>query len=264
MTELRITSCQAPIADAIGRALAEVLRDRLGMAVTWVDDVDWRERYAQMEEGRIHLGWICGAPYVRLRERGVAVELVAAPIYRGARYADRPVYFSDVLVRAESPYRRFEDLRGLRWAFNERGSLSGYECVRGELWRRGALHDYFGAVIEAGSHQNALVLLRQGSVDAAAIDTTVLDEVARLDPDALSGLRALHTIGPWPMPPWVVAPGVDAGLHERIAHVMTTLHEGADGRAMLAKTLVARFAAVEDRAYDPVRELLTHTAAVEL
>lgn len=264
MMELRVTSCQAPIADPIGRALASLLRQRLGIAVAWVEDIDWRARYWQLAEGRIHLGWICGAPYVRLRESGVAVELAAAPVYRGARYADRPVYYSDVLVRAESPHQRFEDLRGSRWAFNERGSLSGYECVRGELWRRGALHGYFGEVIEAGSHQNALVLLREGRVDAAAIDTTVLDEVARLDPDALCDLRAAHTIGPSPMPPWVTAPGVDVGLRRTIREVMTTLHEDADGRAMLAQTLVARFATVSERDYDSVRDLLARAAAVAL
>lgn len=261
---LRIASCQAPNADAIGRAVAEYLRSGLGVAVEWVDGIPWQERYAQLERSEVHLCWICGAPYVRLRERGVAVELAAAPVFRGARYGGSAVYFSDVVVRKESAAQGFADLRGCHWGYNERGSLSGYECVRGALLGYGGERDFFGRVTEAGSHENALRLIRSGAIDAAAIDTTVLEEEVRQHPEIAAEIRVVHTIGPSPMPPWVTAPGVDAALRVRVRERMTTMRQTPEGRRALAATAVARYAAVVDADYDPVRTLLAATRHVRL
>src|SRR3954452_19142324 len=61
---------------------------------------------------------VCGLPYVERTRRGdCPVEPVAAPVVRGARYGGRPIYFSDVIVRRDSPFRRFADLRGRSWAY---------------------------------------------------------------------------------------------------------------------------------------------------
>jgi hypothetical protein len=81
--------------------------------------------------GHIDVCWICGLGYVRKRSRGEShVELLGAPVMKNPRYAGKPVYYSDVVERAESRFRTFDDLCGAAWAYNEPGSHSGYNLVR--------------------------------------------------------------------------------------------------------------------------------------
>ena len=97
--------------------------------------------------------------------------------FRAARrYQDRPVYFSDVVVRRDrAHFESFVDLRGASWAYNEPRSHSGFNVVRAYLAESGHLDDFFGAVVESGAHSESLEMVLSGRVDGAAIDSTVLE-----------------------------------------------------------------------------------------
>ncbi len=41
------------------------------------------------------------------------IELLAAPVMEALRYEHRPIYFSDVVVRRDSPFRIFAEMPGL-------------------------------------------------------------------------------------------------------------------------------------------------------
>lgn len=92
----------------------------LGLRSEWMGDLPWQEREWLLDKGQIHVGWICGLPYVRKADQArPAVELLAAPVRQGPRYQDRPICFSDVVVDHDSKYAAFADLRGATWAFND-------------------------------------------------------------------------------------------------------------------------------------------------
>src|SRR5213080_3614422 len=76
------------------------------------------------------LCFLCGLLYVRVAAK---LEPLAALVLQGERYSGRPIYFSDIIVRADSPLRTFADLRGRSWAYNEPNSHSGYGIVRHHL-----------------------------------------------------------------------------------------------------------------------------------
>ena len=78
-------------------------------------------------EAQIQVLWLCGLPYVRKAQfKDFAIELLAVPIPLGSRYRAEPIYFSDVVVKRESRFRSFYDLRGSSWAYNEPMSHSGF------------------------------------------------------------------------------------------------------------------------------------------
>ena len=141
---LRLTSCQAENSEFIGRAVAKYVEDRLEVATEFVDCVPWRERERLLDEGEIHAGWICGLPYVLKADCArPGVELLAAPVMSGTRYAGRPVYFSDIVVQRDSTARSFADLRGARWGYNEPRSHSGYNIVCYRLAQLGERREFF-------------------------------------------------------------------------------------------------------------------------
>src|SRR5262245_37900182 len=82
--------------------------------------------YDQLGDG-IDAAFVCGLAYIELVRQGRAdLEPLAAPLLLGDRYGGRPVYYSDVVVRHDSPFYRFTDLRGCSWSYNEPYSHSGY------------------------------------------------------------------------------------------------------------------------------------------
>lgn len=239
------------------RQIARWLADRAGLPVRFAGEVGWQERYARLDDSALDVAWICGLPYV---QRSGKVRLLAAPVNRGERYGGRPVYFSDVVVRADSLITGSDDLAGVRWAYNEPGSWSGYGVVAHWLAAADRGWDWFGAVVEAGSHQAALAMIRRGEVDAAAIDSTVLDlELAR-DPSLARDLRVVETLGPSPQPPWVVGAHVSPAVEAHIRSALLGMHRDPTGRLILAAGLIDRFAAVTDADYDPIRRMAAQAA----
>src|SRR5215471_18898483 len=99
---LRFSSCQAEIAESFCRALSAFIGEKLGVSTEFIGDVPWQERERLLDCGHIDVCWICGLPYVRKRNSGEnRIELLGAPVMNDPRCAGQPVYFSDVIVRAE-------------------------------------------------------------------------------------------------------------------------------------------------------------------
>lgn len=253
---LRLVNLQSPITAGFLAAVADCLSRHAGLPVRFVDDGDWTDRREALLNGDAELGLWCGLPYALEADRpDPRVALVAAPVMAATRYADAPVYFSDVIVRREAPFRHLDDLQGATWAYNEPSSHSGYWITRYELARRGLAAPHFGRVVEAGAHLTAIELVRTGAVDASAIDSTVLDLALTAEPALADDLRVIETWGPSPMPPLVASTRVPAAQRQALAGAIAQMHHHPAGRQALAAGLVSRFAPVSDADYDPVRRM---------
>ena len=265
MSRLLFASCQAPNADEFMHDVIRFVQRSTEIDMEFVDRLSWQEREAALDRGEIHLAWICGLPYVqRADARPAKVTLLAAPVMAGGRYQARPVYFSDVIVRRSSGLRRFADLANTVWGYNEPHSHSGYNLVRYELARRGLDGTYFGRVIQIGSHQEAIEAIRIGAIDAAAIDSTVFETEIQHRPALAAELRVIETFGPSPIPPLVATPLLPQGLMDSIRHALLAMDRSQLGRALLERHQAARFAAVEDDDYNPIREMAKIAETVNL
>jgi phosphonate transport system substrate-binding protein len=255
--ELLLASLMADNAAAFCSDLARFLTGRLGATVRVLDDVPWQERERRLYRGDAQLGVVCGLQYVYAVDRGErpGVDPLCAPVMRRPRYGDRPIYYSDVVVRRASAARSLADLRGATWAYNEPTSHSGYNLPRYVLAVRGQGADFFGRTVESGAHQRSLRLVLDGTVDAAAIDSTVLERELRLHPELAGRLRVIETLGPSPIPPLVVSRTLPAPLRARLAGLLLAMHRDRDGLAVLAAAEVARFVPVAEDDYEPIRRM---------
>jgi phosphonate transport system substrate-binding protein len=210
------------------------------------------------------VGFICGLPYVELARRPEPpIEPLAAPVLQGERYGGRPVYFSDVIVRRDSPFRCFADLRGCTWSYNEPSSHSGYGLTRYWLARLGETRGYFGRVVEAGWHERSIRLVASGEVDASAIDSQVLAVALREHPELAARLRVVEVLGPSTIQPVVAARRLSAALRSELRAVLLELADDAEGRAQLAHGFVERFTAVGDEDYDDLRAMQAAAEAAD-
>jgi phosphonate transport system substrate-binding protein len=124
---------------------------------------------------------------------------------QATRYQNRPVYFSDIIVKVDSNVMSFDDLAGKTFSYNDLGSNSGYNLVRQRLIQAGYPSRFFGNVISSGSHQQSIRLVIEGLADCAAIDSTVLEQELFDFPELSHHLRVIDSIGSCLVPPVVVA-----------------------------------------------------------
>lgn len=263
MQRLSFTSCQAPMMDETFRAIAHFVGRKLEIAIDFIDNIPWQARYLQIDAGAIDVAWICSAPYVRrIDQQSAPIELLAAPVWMGERYADRPVYFSDLVVASDSRYDTFEALRGATWVYNEPGSFSGFEAMRYFLAMQGLDEHFFGRVVASGAHQQSLAMILAHKADIGAIDSTVLEEAQRADPSLRERLRTVAVVGPSPIPPWVISRKLADDLRERMRQVFIAMADDQEGQAILTRGAIERFAAVQDRDYDPTRMMLRQAQTI--
>ena len=253
MDRLRFGTFLAPNILPVYEAVTAEVGRRLGVETELFIETDY-EACANDEN---EVCFVCSLPYVQFEREGVSPAVpVAAPVLAGERYAGRPIYFSDVIVRADSPFRSFLDLRGHSWAYNEPLSHSGYGITRYHLLELGETHGFFSEVIEAGFHETSMRLVADGEVDASAIDSQVLAVALRDDPPLARSLRVIDALGPSTIQPVAVSRRVPEGQRREIQDVLTTMHEDPAVRERLALGLVERFVAVGPEDYDDIRGML--------
>ena len=238
------------------RVLATYIARETGIAVEYIDAIPWQERELLFDRGEIQLLWICGLPYVhKVDSRANDIEILAVPVPVGERYKHQPVYFSDVVVRSASSYRSFLELRGARWAFNERLSHSGFNVVRAYLAEFRQNEDFFSEAIASGAHSASLDLLLAGVVDGTAIDSTVLEWLGSDRADLSGQIRIIESIGPSPIPPWVISRQVRAELRTQLRSLFLQMHKNPTGALILKRARLECFVPGVDEDYDPIRRM---------
>jgi phosphonate transport system substrate-binding protein len=204
-----------------------------------------------MLDDQLDIAFICGLPFAR-RHRVAANQLQAlvAPTMQACRYQDRPVYFSDIIVNAESGLKTFEDLASKTLCYNDLGSNSGYNLLRQRLIQCGYPSSFFGKVIQSGSHQRSIRWVADGLVECSAIDSTVLEQELRNSPDLSAQLRVIESIGPCPMPPVVAATHLGSALINKLQSALC--HFDTELESAMHQVGIQRYVAVQSKDYEAI------------
>jgi phosphonate transport system substrate-binding protein len=226
---IRFASFLAPNMFSVYRFVADYVGEKLGQQT----ELTVGHSFDEFAVGKADIGFLCGLPYVELvRRPRPPIELLAAPVLRGARYEGRPIYFSDVIVRADSPYRSFSELRGRVWAYNDPDSHSGYNVTRHRL-------------VSMGETQGL-----------AAIDSHEVAVEQRDSPALREQIKVIDNLGPAGIQPVVAASRLPDGLKAAVRDALLAMGEDPAARAVLTHSFVERFVAVTDEDYEDVREKL--------
>lgn len=253
LERLRFGTYLAPNVLPVYEAVTEEVGRRLGIDT----ELTVETSYESCEKDTNEVCFVCSLPYVTFERRGLDLAVpVAAPVLEGERYGGRPIYFSDVIVHRDSPFRSFLDLRGRSWAYNEPLSHSGYGITRFHLVRLGETHGFFGEVVEAGFHQEAIRMVARKEVDGSAIDSQVLAIELRDNPDLTEEVRVVEALGPSTIQPVAVSRRVPEAMRDAIQDVLLTMSEEPAVRNRLRAGLVERFVAVDARSYDEIRTMV--------
>src|SRR5437667_12385327 len=208
-TIIRFASFLSPILYGTYAHIARYVGEKIGFSTT----LKVGQSFEEFADGQVDVAFICGLPYVRMTSQDTRpVELLVAPVLMGKRYLHRPIYFSDVIVRNDSPYTSFDDLGGCVWAYNERASHSGCNLVCYSLLERSKSRDYFGKTVKSGSHLRSVEMVLEGEADAAAIDSHLSDILRSRDELLAARLQVVDVLGQSSIPLVVVSNMLDNQL----------------------------------------------------
>lgn len=250
---LRFTSLVSTMADPFCAALADYLADRLHRAVEFVMDGENGSRETLLDTQAVDLAWLCGLLYLHKTAAGQRLTPAVAPCMVDEVPHDQPVYYAEMIVNTASTCQTFADLRGSRWAYNERASFSGYQVVRAYLATQQEWQPYFGQTIHSGAHLHSMTLVRDGGADCAAIDSTILQMARTQQPALLDGLRTVARLGPYPMPLWVFTEPCAHEYRQPLSDALTMMHTTTVGRDLLTPWQIGRFHPVTADEYTPLR-----------
>ena len=152
--------------------------------------------------------FMCGLPFSQRRPRPT---LVAAPVPARARYGGRPIYFTDIAVRADAPFEKLEDTFGGVVGFTLRDSMSGCVALLEHLRPyRAAAHRplYREAVGGFLNARSVIEALAAGRIDVGPLDSYYYDLLASGAPDIAAKVRIIASTAPAPIPPLVAHPSV--------------------------------------------------------
>ncbi len=146
-----------------------------------------------MGAGRADIGWLNTFSYVIAHQKyGVEVKLVTV------RFG-LPYYRSEIITQAGSGINGLADLRGKRFAFVDPASTSGYLFPLAGLKKAG--YDpatFFGQTVFAGSHNNVVLAVYQGRVDAGAVFEDARGTVQKTLPDVMDKVKVIWKSDPIP------------------------------------------------------------------
>ncbi len=246
--KLRLVSYLAPnmfeFYGAVGAYLSRVLGVETQLVQSQYDPLE----DPMMLQNQLDIAFICGLPFAR-HHRVVSNQLQAlvAPVMQASRYQNRPVYFSDIIVNAESELMSFDDLEGKTLCFNDLGSNSGYNLLRQRLIQGGYPSSFFSKIIQSGSHQRSIRLVADGVADCSAIDSTVLEQELRDSPELSNHLRVVESIGPCPMPPVVAAKHLGLAFTDSLQSAL--LQPDTELQAAMNRARIQRYVAVQSEDY---------------
>jgi len=114
---------------------------------------------------QVHVAYYGPASYARARMTGAKITPFAIEVSAGGVKG----YYSVFYVKAESPYKSIQDLKGKNIGLVDPNSTSGNNVPRFALSKMNIKpEDFFGKVIYTGTHINAITALNQGTVEVAA------------------------------------------------------------------------------------------------
>ena len=192
---------------------------------------------------------MCGLPYSQRKPRP---QLVAAPVPSPARYAGRPLYFTDIVVRADAPYRTLEDTFGGIVGYTLEDSMSGCIALRRHLlpYRAGRSAALYrasvGGLINA---RQVIEALAAGRIDVGPLDGYYHDLLRRNEPQTAAQVRVIAVTEAAPIPPLVATAELKDGELERMRSALLEAGAAPELAAEREVLLLKGFAVPEDSDY---------------
>lgn len=196
------------------------------------------------------LAMMCGLPF---SQRGQQPTLIAAPIPSPARYGGKPVYFTDIVVKADSAFQSLEDTFGGTVGYTLADSMSGGVALRDHLApyakARNGQRLYRGAVGNLIHARGVIDALVAGKIDVGPLDSYYFDLLKRNDAAYASQVRVIASTAARQIPPLIATAPLSVDTVERLRKGLTAALNHPSLNGVADRLQLAGFATPDPRDY---------------
>ncbi|RME78346.1 MAG: phosphate/phosphite/phosphonate ABC transporter substrate-binding protein [Chloroflexi bacterium] len=232
--------------------LADYISKKLDRPVELVQRRTYAEVNDLIAQNKVDIAFVCTSAYV-VGHDTFGMELLAAPEVNREQ-----VYYSVLIVPADSPATSIADLKGKVFAFTDPMSHSGRAyptyLLRQELGV--SPEQFFSRTFFTYSHDRAIQAVAERVADGAAVDSLVLDYALQRDPSLKDRVRVIHRSPPFGIPPVVAPPQASPRLKARLQQLLLDMSNDPEGRLVLQHLGFDRFTLIEDRVYASARKVI--------
>jgi ABC-type phosphate/phosphonate transport system substrate-binding protein len=237
-----------PQVAALWRSLLDTIISDIGAAIEIVDHAPpapIAELWQRPDKAAV---FMCGLPYsLAAPQPGPVV----APIPSPAAYGGRPCYWSDIVVRTDSPFRTLEETFGHRLALTTPESQSGYAALLHALMPYAGAKPLYREVIEPRfTPMGALTAVIERKAEVAPLDSYAFALLSKYAPALTTQVRVIKSTEPTAVP-LLVSSGPPS---PRVAAAFLAAHNAPGSAPFMEQLLLDRFAPPERGAYDELRE----------
>jgi phosphonate transport system substrate-binding protein len=230
--------------------LLDYLETKLGRPVERIQGSTYAETNEVLQSGLVDIAFVCTGAYIK-GSAEFGMEILAVPEMDG-----ESVYYSWVIVPANSSAQEVEDLRGSTFAFTDPLSLTGWMYPNYLLSQLGQRSEaFFSKTFFTYSHDRAIHAVADGFADGAAVDSLIFNYLIAREPSIAERVRVIHRSPAFGMPPVVVNPGIEPGLRAELQELLLNMPGDPDGLTALEALGIDRFVLTEDDLYNSAREV---------
>lgn len=192
-------------------AYQKYLGEATGRPVKLYEASDYNGVIQALASGQVDVATLAGGSYANADAQ---VGQKIAPILTLRRADGGTGYYSALIVRADSPFRSLEDLKGRRLGYVDFNSTSGYLYPRAQMRKSGIDPDaYFARTTFAGGHTQAVMALANGQFDATFVQVSGGDPVHGFSTGAVFTMAKRGLVDPKDFRTlWVIGPVPDTSI----------------------------------------------------
>jgi phosphonate transport system substrate-binding protein len=151
-------------------AYQSYLSEAIGLPVKFFEATDYNGTIQAVASGQVDIAQMGGGSFANVDAQ---IGTLAAPILVSRQAEGNVGYYSALMVKSDSPYRKLEDLRGKTLGYVDFNSTSGYLYPRMMLRRMGVDPDtFFGKTAFSGGHTQAVMALDRGQFDVVLVNVS--------------------------------------------------------------------------------------------
>ena len=210
------------------------------------------------------LAMMCGLPFAQRMNEARRPTLVAAPLPSPARYGGKPVYFTNIVVHTDAPYRTLEDTFGGVVGYTLADSMSGGVALRCHLEKylmAGRPRLYRGAVGNLIHARGVIEALATGRIDVGPLDSYYHDLLRHQEPAFAAQVRIVTSTSALPIPPLVATATLPEDDLYRLRASLLATAAAPELAPVLGRLLLAGFAIPDPADYQPLAAMAAMAAA---
>ena len=233
------------------QSLMEHLEKETGFKVELLVTTDYRSVIDKMVQNEVDIAMLGPFSYVLANEKANAQAFASTE-----KSGIGKKYYSVVIVHPESGIENISQLQGRRLAFTDRNSTSGYLIPKTILLKNGIDPDVDLESVEFLDHHDAAILaVKKQMVDAAAVSSTILQNMREKGIVGDKDYRIIYTSGAIPGSGivWAYRKGLS---QETVAKIKNAVFEAnrTEGALGIFGTEIGEFFPVDDQEFDAIRD----------